>query len=330
MARKGADVRVIGVGGGGGNAVRRMADRTGAGVLLAAANTDSQALIDHPADVRLVLGRRTARGRGAGGNPASGENAARESAPAIAHALHGADLVFVAAGMGGGTGTGAAPIVASLARQSGALTVGVVTLPFTFEGARRRRAAEAGLDALRAEVDSLIVIENDRLLSLASSDPTALEAFARADDVLCEAVRGIADLVLRPGLVNLDFADVRAVLRGGGRAVMSSGVGRGSERAMLAVESAMHSPLLAHGSIAGARGALLCFTVDSRASLGTIHRAAARVQAEVDDEADIFFGVAVDPTLHDEVRVTLVAAGMSEVAVVQEPARRRNALVMLG
>lgn len=345
MPSSGADVRVIGVGGAGGNALRKLVRSGVHGVTLIAANTDRQALADHPAERHIVLGTRTTRGLGAGGKPTVGLSAAHESAPSIAHAVAGADMVFVAAGMGGGTGTGAAPVVASLAREAGALVVGVVTLPFAFEGSRRKRIADEGLDELAKHVDSLLVLENDRLLD--GDDLTAVEAFARADAVLCDGVRGIYELVLETGLVNLDFADVCAVLKNGGRAVMGLGRGEGPDRAARAVDAAARSPLLAHGSIEGARGVLLSFTVDPRLGIGRIHEAAARVHAVVDDDADIFFGVRVDETLVDEVRVSLVAAGVSErrsepaqpvplsiagqltaPAVPARP-RRRNALVML-
>lgn len=352
MASRGADVRVVGVGGGGGNAVRHMAARGLEGVVLVAANTDTQALLHHPAELHVVLGTRTTRGLGAGGRPAAGLSAAQESIPQLVRALEGADLVFVAAGLGGGTGTGAAPLVANVARDLGALVVGVVTVPFAFEGARRNRLAQQGLAALRENVDSLIVIENDRLLELGDDEPTALEAFGRADAVLSDGVRGIGELVVRPGLVNLDFADVCAVLRGGGRAVMGLGVGYGPDRAARAVEAATRSPLLAQGSIEGARGVLVSFTVDASLGLGRIHEAAARVQAEVDDDAEIFFGVRVEPTLRDEAHVSIVAAGLPEPeesvtrstelesvrpapqahdapVLVGSASRRRNALVML-
>ncbi len=338
MAPSRADVRVVGVGGAGGNAIRALAAGGAEGVVCIAANTDTQALAGHPADVQLVLGRRATRGLGAGGKASAGLAAAQESAPSIVRAIEGADLVFVAAGLGGGTGTGAAPVVASLARDAGALVVGVVSLPFAFEGSRRSRLAAQGLEALAEHVDSLLVIENERLLAL-GAEPTALEAFARADRVLADGVRGIGELVTSHGLVNLDFADVRAVLRDGGRAVMGSGAARGPDRAVRAVERAARSPLLAEGSIEGARGVLMSFTIDPRLGLGRIHEAAARVQAEVDDDAEILFGVRVDPELIDEVRVTVVAAGIPSIRraapepAAAEPApalaRRRNALVMI-
>jgi len=328
-----ADVRVVGVGGGGGNALRRMVEVEYDGATLVAVNTDAVALDDHPADARIVLGRRGTGGLGAGGCPAAGLGAARESAPAHEGVVEGADKVFVAAGLGGGTGTGAAPMVAHLARRSGALVVGVVTLPFTFEGGRRRRVALQGLEALEEQVDSILVVENDRLLELGDDDPSVLQAFSLADDILCDGVRGIGDLVTETGLINLDFADVSAVLRDGGRAVMGVGRGFGEDRALAAVDQAALSPLL-NDPIDGAAGVLLSFRADPRIGLGALHRAAARVQAQVDDDAEILFGVTIDESLHDEVHVTLVAAGLGagappvEVDHDAEP-RRRNALVML-
>ncbi|MCB9594224.1 MAG: cell division protein FtsZ [Sandaracinaceae bacterium] len=340
MKRTGADVRVVGVGGAGGNALRRM---LGVGVhdaMSIAVNTDTTALLDHPADHRVVLGGRATRGLGAGGCPAAGLRAAHESSRELQAMVEGADMVFVAAGMGGGTGTGAAPLVAQLARRAGALVVGIVTVPFAFEGGRRRRVANEGLAALRAETDSLLVVENERLLALEGDEPSVRDAFSRADSILSEGVRSIGDLVMETGLINLDFADVSRVLRDGGRAVMGVGRGRGSERALRAVQQASASPLLDDDRIEGARGVLLSFRADPKIGVGQLQRAAALVQAEVDDDADILFGVTIDEDLHDEVHVTLVAAGLPEVgaegavsaefeaAMAQEP-RRRNALVML-
>jgi len=321
------------VGGGGGNALRRMLEGERDGATLIAVNTDAVALEGHPADARIVLGQKGTGGLGAGGCPATGLSAARESSPALEGVVEGADMVFVAAGLGGGTGTGAAPMVAHLARRAGALVVGVVTLPFAFEGGRRRRVALQGLEALEEQVDSILVVENDRLLELDDADPSVLQAFSRADDVLCDGVRGIGDLVMQAGLINLDFADVCAVLRDGGRAVMGIGRGFGADRALAAVDQASLSPLL-DDPIDGAAGVLLSFRADPAIGLGAIHRAAARVQAQVDDEAEILFGVTIDENLHDEVHVTLVAAGLDGAAppaveqAVAEP-RRRNALVML-
>jgi len=331
MTLTGADVRVIGVGGGGGNALRRLSEASSLGATFVAVNTDARALEEHPAHHRLVLGHRTTRGLGAGGRPSVGLAAARESTPELLEVIEGADMIFVAAGLGGGTGTGAAPLVAHLARRAGALVVGVVTVPFGFEGGRRQRLADQGLDALEEQVDSLLVIENDRLLDLGGADPSVVEAFGRADTVLCDGVRGISDLVTESGLINLDFADVRAVLSDGGRAVMGVGAGHGPERAMQAVQNACASPLLDDDSIEGAGGVLLAFRADPRIGINAIHRAAARIQAEVDDDAEILFGVTLDESLNDEVRVTLVAAGLSSVEPAEEVVepRRRNALVML-
>lgn len=339
MAPIGADVRVVGVGGAGGNALKRMLLRGVSGATLIAANTDTQALLDHPADVHVVLGRRATRGLGAGGSPQMGFAAAQESRADVVRVLEGADMVFIAAGLGGGTGTGAGPLVANVARELGALVVGVVTLPFTFEGRRRHRIALDGLEALRDQVDSVLVVSNDRLLEVGGSEPSVVEAFARADGVLSDGVRGVGDLVTHTGLINLDFADVHAVLSNGGRAVMGVGVGRGPDRALQAVESASSSPLLRDDRIEGARGVLLSFRIDPALGLAAIHRAVARVQAEVDDDADILFGVTIDHSLEDEVELTLVAAGLSELedapvaparqTPAQVPARPRNALVML-
>lgn len=341
MRRTGADVRVVGVGGAGGNALRRMLGFGVRGATSIAVNTDTTALEGHPADHRVVLGGRSTRGLGAGGNPEVGLRAARESQRELAAAVEGADMVFVAAGMGGGTGTGAAPLVAQLARRAGALVVGIVSVPFGFEGRRRRRTADAGLEALRAETDSLLVVENDRLLAMDGDEPSVGEAFGRADTILSQGVRSIGDLVMTAGYINLDFADVHRVLHQGGRAVMGVGVGCGPERALDAVQMASLSPLLDDDRIEGAKGVLLSFRADPKIGVQALHRAAARIQAEVDDDADILFGVTIDESLDDEVHVTLVAAGLpdraSATAPVEAPAarpfalepRRRNALVML-
>ena len=321
-----ADVRILGVGGAGGNALRYLRDHGVKGVSLLAANTDTQALAAHPADSVMVLGQRATRGLGAGGRPAVGFAAAQESTRELCAAVAGADLVFVAVGLGGGTGTGAAPLIAHLAHESGALVVGVASLPFGFEGSRRRRVAEAGLEALEEQVDSLILIENDLLLGEAfGADLPMMEALALADQILADGVRGIGELVTATGLVNLDFADLDAVLRDGGRAVMGVGSGRGPDRAARAVEDAQSSPLLAEASLEGAAGVLMSFTVDPDIGVNAIHRAAARVQAVAHDDAEILFGVRVDPTLKDEVHVTLIAAGFEAQAEVVELAERPDA-----
>lgn len=339
-----ADLRVVGVGGGGSNALSELRRVGHPGVGLLSANTDAQALSKQVDTDTLQLGPAATRGLGAGGRPSVGLAAARESTAGLQSWLSGADMVFIAAGLGGGTGTGAAPVVGQVARELGALTVGVVTLPFGFEGSRRANLAQQGLKALRDQVDSLLVVPNERLL--AGPDATLHEAFAQADQVLADAVRGIADLVVRPGLINLDFADVRAVLSGGGRAVMGIGVGRGERRAEAAVEGASRSPLI-DVSLRGATGVLLQFTVDPAVGLHAIHRAAALIEAHLDDDAELFFGVTVDANLDSEVHVTLTAAGLSfderpplpptahaarayltsAEVVLSRP--RRNALVML-
>ena len=306
----GGNVQVVGVGGAGSNAVARLRKTVAPTVHLLAANTDSQALEQHPFEQRLILGPWSARGRGAGGKPSAGFAAAEETLAEIANAVADADLVFVAAGMGGGTGTGAAPVIAHVAKQQGALTLGVVTTPFSFEGGRRGRIAKDGLTAIRDVVDTLLVLPNDLLLAEANADTTLVDAFHRSDQVLGDAVTGICDLVARPGLINLDFADLRRVFAAGGRAVMGLGEGAGKDRALDAVMSAMESPLLSEDGIEGASRLLLSFVVDPRLSLSRIQRAAEHAHRFVDPEAEVFFGVTVDPTLEDEVRITLVATGL--------------------
>ncbi len=341
----GGDIRVFGVGGAGCNAIDRLRPRVTPEVKCVAANTDAQALERHPEDCRLALGPRTTGGRGAGATPSVGFAAANESLRDVVEALETPDIVFVAAGLGGGTGTGAAPVVAHAARERGALTVGVVTLPFAFEGGRRAKVAARGLEALQGVVDTLLILPNDRLLMEAHADTTLVDAFFRSDEVLGDAVTSISDLVTRPGLINLDFADLRAVFRAGERGVMGLGEGVGEDRALDAVIDAMRSPLLSDDSIEGATRLLLSFTVDPRLGLGAVQRAAERAHAFVDDEADIFFGVRIDPSLTDEVKVTLVAAGLPfepRPTTVEAPSgpgvsgsrprrkgRRRNALVEL-
>ena len=307
----GGNVQVVGVGGAGSNAVSRLRRTVASSVRLLAANTDSQALEEHPFEERLILGPWSARGRGAGGRPAAGFAAAEETLSEISGVVSDADLVFVAAGMGGGTGTGAAPVIAHVAREQGALTLGVVTTPFSFEGGRRARVAKDGLTAIRDVVDTLLVLPNDRLLAEANADTTLVDAFHRSDQVLGDAVTGICDLVARPGLINLDFADLRRVFEAGGRAVMGLGEGAGKNRALDAITSAMESPLLSSDGIDGAQRLLLSFTVDARLSLSRIQAAAEHAHGFVDPDAEVFFGVTVDPTLEDEVRVTLVATGLS-------------------
>ncbi len=305
-----ASIKVIGVGGGGGNAVDRMVTAKLADVEFIVANTDQQALESNAAAAKVLLGPELTRGLGAGGDPAVGQKAAREVEECIRSHLEGADMVFVTAGMGGGTGTGAAPVVARAAREQGALTVGVVTKPFHFEGKRRMKQAEEGIAALSEEVDALLIIPNQRLLELpGGEDMTFLDAMHRADDVLLHAVRGISDLVTQSGMINVDFADVKAVMSNQGRALMGMGIGQGEHKAKLAVEQAMGSPLLDNQGIGGARGILINFTAGLDIRMSEVHQAAELVREQADEEANIIFGVGLDPEIQDEVRVTIVATG---------------------
>ena len=303
-----AVIKVVGIGGGGVNAVNRMIDAGLKGVEFIAINTDAQALLMSDADVKLDVGRELTRGLGAGADPEVGKRAAEDHSEEIEDVLRGADMVFVTAGEGGGTGTGGAPVVARIARQLGALTIGVVTRPFTFEGRRRATQADTGIDALRAEVDTLIVIPNDRLLSISDRNVSVLDAFKSADQVLLSGVQGITDLITTPGLINLDFADVKSVMQGAGSALMGIGSARGEDRAMQAAESAISSPLL-EASIDGAHGVLLSIQGGSDLGMFEVTEAARLVQEAAHPEANIIFGTVIDDTLGDEVRVTVIAAG---------------------
>ena len=320
-----AVIKVVGIGGGGVNAVNRMIDVGLKGVEFIAINTDAQALLMSDADVKLDIGRAVTRGLGAGASPDVGRQAATDHEDEIKEVLRGADMVFVTAGEGGGTGTGGAPIVARIAREIGALTVGVVTRPFTFEGKRRAAQAEEGISALRKEVDTLIVIPNDRLLSISDRTITALEAFKSADQVLLAGVQGITDLITTPGLINLDFADVRSVMYGAGSALMGIGSARGENRATRAAESAIASPLL-EASIDGAHGVLLSIAGGSDLGLFEISEAAELVAASAHPDANIIYGTVIDDALGDEVRVTVIAAGFDsgeptkiDVPVIETP-----------
>jgi len=320
-----AVIKVVGIGGGGVNAVNRMIDVGLKGVEFIAINTDAQALLMSDADVKLDIGRAVTRGLGAGASPDVGRQAATDHEEEIKEVLRGADMVFVTAGEGGGTGTGGAPIVARIAREIGALTVGVVTRPFTFEGKRRAAQAEEGISALRKEVDTLIVIPNDRLLSISDRTITALEAFKSADQVLLAGVQGITDLITTPGLINLDFADVRSVMYGAGSALMGIGSARGENRATRAAESAIASPLL-EASIDGAHGVLLSIAGGSDLGLFEISEAAELVAASAHPDANIIYGTVIDDALGDEVRVTVIAAGFDsgeptkiDVPVIETP-----------
>lgn len=303
-----AVIKVVGIGGGGVNAVNRMIEVGLKGVEFIAVNTDAQALLMSDADVKLDVGRELTRGLGAGADPEVGKKAAEDHEEEIEEVLRGADMVFVTAGEGGGTGTGGAPVVAKIARSLGALTIGVVTRPFMFEGRRRSTQAEAGIEALRAEVDTLIVIPNDRLLSISDRNVSILDAFKSADQVLLSGVQGITDLITTPGLINLDFADVKSVMQGAGSALMGIGSSRGDDRAVQASELAISSPLL-EASIDGAHGVLLSIQGGSDLGLFEINEAARLVQEAAHPEANIIFGAVIDDALGDEVRVTVIAAG---------------------
>ncbi len=316
-----AVIKVVGIGGGGVNAVNRMIEVGLKGVEFIAINTDAQALLMSDADVKLDIGRELTRGLGAGANPEVGKKAAEDHLEEIEEVLRGADMVFVTAGEGGGTGTGGAPVVARVARSLGALTIGVVTRPFGFEGRRRMSQADTGVEALRAEVDTLIVIPNDRLLSLADRNISVIDAFRQADHVLLQGVSGITDLITTPGLINLDFADVKSVMHSAGSALMGIGSARGEDRAVEAAEKAISSPLLEAG-IDGAHGVLLSISGGSDLGLFEINEAARLVSDAAHPDANIIFGAVIDDTLGDEVRVTVIAAGFDGG---EPPARRGQA-----
>jgi cell division protein FtsZ len=303
-----AVIKVVGVGGGGVNAVNRMIEVGLKGVEFIAVNTDAQALLMSDADVKLDVGRELTRGLGAGAQPDVGRQAAQDHSEEVEEVLKGADMVFVTAGEGGGTGTGGAPVIAKIARDLGALTIGVVTRPFSFEGKKRAQQAEDGIEALRAECDTLIVIPNDRLLQISDSSVSVMDAFRSADQVLLSGVQGITDLITTPGLINLDFADVKSVMSGAGSALMGIGAARGDGRARQAAEMAIASPLL-EASMDGARGVLLSIYGGSDLGLFEINEAATLVSDAAHPDANIIFGAVIDDTLGDEVKVTVIAAG---------------------
>jgi len=308
-----AVIKVVGIGGGGVNAVNRMIEVGLKGVEFIAINTDAQALLMSDADVKLDVGRELTRGLGAGANPEVGRRAAEDHKDEIEEVLKGADMVFVTAGEGGGTGTGGAPVAASIARKQGALTIGVVTRPFSFEGKRRQTQAETGIEELRNECDTLIVIPNDRLLSLGDRSISMMDAFRTADQVLLSGVQGITDLITTPGLINLDFADVKSVMSGAGSALMGIGSARGDNRAVEAAEAAIASPLL-EASMEGAHGVLLSIQGGSDLGLFEINEAASLVADAAHPDANIIFGAVIDDALGDEVRVTVIAAGFDSGA----------------
>src|SRR5262245_57449382 len=306
-----AVIKVVGVGGGGTNAVNRMVESGLTGVEFIAVNTDAQALLDTDADVKIHIGSKATRGLGAGANPEVGHAAATESRDELKEALKGADMIFVTAGEGGGTGTGGAPVVADLSRELEALTVGVVTRPFSFEGRKRSQQAEEGIEELRDRVDTLIVIENDRLLQVVEKKTSIVDAFKIADDVLRQGVQGITDLITIPGLVNLDFADVRTIMRDAGSALMGIGTASGENRAAEAARIAVSSPLL-EASIEGATGILLNVTGGPDIGLFEVNEAAEVVTSAADQNANVIFGAVIEPAMGDEVRVTVIATGFGQ------------------
>ncbi|MGQ9693279.1 MAG: cell division protein FtsZ [Thermodesulfobacteriota bacterium] len=314
----GANLKVIGIGGGGCNAVNTMIQSSLQGVEFIGANTDAQALAACQAPLKIQLGTKLTKGLGAGANPEVGKNATLEDKDRLREILMGADMVFITAGLGGGTGTGGAPIVASIAKELGALTVAVVTKPFFFEGRKRQRQAEEGLKELRKFVDTLITIPNQRLLNIAGKDMSLLETFRKADEVLLQAVKGISDLITVHGLINLDFADVRTVMSEMGLALMGTGVANGENRAMEAAQKAISSPLLEDITIAGARGILINITGGPDLTLYEVNEASTLIQEEAHEEANIIFGAVIDENLCGEVRVTVIATGFGRAAEVEE------------
>jgi cell division protein FtsZ len=309
-----ARMKVIGVGGGGGNAVNRMIEEQLLGVEFISVNTDSQALTNSKSDIKIQIGRKLTRGLGAGARPEIGRQAIEENRDDVLQALEGADMVFVTCGMGGGTGTGAAPIIAQMARDMGALTVGIVTKPFLFEGKKRMRQAEMGIAEMRNSVDTMIVVPNERLLAVVGKGIPFQDSLKKADEVLLQATQGIANLITKTGIINVDFADVRTIMQNGGSALMGTGVGRGENRAMESAQQAISSPLLDNVSIAGANGVLINITGGNDLTLGEATTINDIIHDAVGDEAEIIFGAATDPSMQGEVRVTVIATGFDRVA----------------
>lgn len=316
-----AIIKVIGVGGGGNNAVNRMIEHGVEGVEFISVNTDAQALNMSKAEIKLQIGEKLTRGLGAGANPEIGKKAAEESREQIEEVIKGADMVFVTAGKGGGTGTGAAPVIAQIARDLGALTVGVVTRPFSFEGIRRQRQANAGIEALKEAVDTLIVIPNDRLLEIVDKNTPMLEAFREADNVLRQGVQGISDLIAKPGLINVDFADVKTIMSNKGSALMGIGVATGENRAVEAAKKAVSSPLL-ETSIDGAKGVLMNISGGPSLSLFEVQEAADLVISAADEDVNVIFGSVINENLKDEIVVTVIATGFDESNVNNRPSKR--------
>jgi cell division protein FtsZ len=320
-ASAGARIKVIGIGGGGSNAVNRMVQVGLDGVEFIVANTDLQALKASPAPVKIQIGTKLTKGLGAGADPNVGREAALEDTDKVIQALDGADMIFVTTGLGGGTGTGAAPVIASLAGELGALTIAVVTKPFKFEGRKRLLQAERGLEALRDSVDTIITIPNERLLTIIDRMTPMVDAFATADDVLRQAIQGISDLILVPGLINLDFADVKTIMAGMGFAMMGTGVAEGQDRAVEAARRAISSPLLEGASVNGARGVIINVTGGPDLSLVEVSEASSIVQEAADEDANIIFGAVVDPSLKGKVKITVIATGFGPPATTQTTTR---------
>lgn len=319
-----AKIKVIGVGGGGGNAVKTMIKAKLDGVEFIAANTDVQALKTHEAMVKIQLGAELTKGLGAGSNPDVGRDAALEDIRAIQESLRDSDMVFITAGMGGGTGTGAAPVIARIAKEAGALTVAVVTKPFAFEGKKRYRQGELGIEALKKEVDTLITIPNEKLLAISGKETPMLDTFKMADNILLQAVKGISDLITIPGLINLDFADVKTVMKETGMALMGTGAARGENRALEAAKLAISSPLLESVSISGATGILLNITGSSSMTLFEVNEASKLIQEEAHEEANIIFGAVIDDKMKDELRVTVIATGFNKTEFKKIDARSED------
>lgn len=318
-----AKMKVVGVGGGGGNAVNRMIEEGLQGVEFISVNTDSQALTTSKSDIKLQIGKKLTRGLGAGARPEIGRQAMEENRDDIGPMLQGSDMVFITCGMGGGTGTGAAPIIAQMAREAGALTVGIVTKPFLFEGRKRMRQAETGISEMQKSVDTMIVVPNERLLAVVGKGIPFQDALKKADEVLLHATQGIASLITATGIINVDFADVRTVMQNGGAALMGTGIGRGENRALEAAQQAISSPLLDNVSIAGALGVLINIIGGDDLTLGEVTQINDIIHDAVGDEAEIIFGAGKDPAMHGEIRVTVIATGFDRAVTGSEPVSTR-------
>jgi len=329
-----ARMKVVGVGGGGGNAVNRMIEEHLEGVEFISVNTDAQALLNSKSDVKIQIGKKLTRGLGAGARPEIGKQAIDESREEVARAMHNADLVFVTCGMGGGTGTGAAPVLCELAREAGALTVGIVTKPFLFEGRKRMRQAELGIAEMRKHVDTMIVVPNERLLAVVGKGIPFQDALKKADEVLLHATQGISSLISVTGLVNVDFADVRTVMQEGGSALMGTGIGRGENRAIEAAQQAIASPLLDNVSVSGATGVLVNITGGADLTLGEVHQINEIIHDAVGEEAEIIFGAVHEPAMQGEIRVTVIATGFDrerqQTSQAPQPSVVPNPSIMRG